>query len=57
LHSKALKSKDIDIIVGYDELEKLKNDFSVFKNGRLKKYEIKFEVLNKNKNCVKNILT
>ncbi len=41
LYTKALKSKDVDIIVDYDELEKLKNDFSVFKNDRLKKYEIK----------------
>lgn len=42
LYSKGLKSKDIDIIVDYDELEKLKNDFSVVKNERLKKYEVKF---------------
>jgi len=43
LYTKSLKSKDIDIIVEYKELEKLKNDFSVFKNERLKKYEIKIE--------------
>ena len=43
LYSQALKSKDIDIIIEYEELEKLKNDFSVFKNERLKKYEIKIE--------------
>jgi hypothetical protein len=43
LYTKGLKSKDIDIIVEYKELEKLKNDFSVFKNERLKKYEIKIE--------------
>lgn len=43
LYTQALKSKDIDIIVDYKDLEKLKNDFSVFKNERLKKYEIKIE--------------
>lgn len=42
LYGKGLKSKDIDIIVDYDELEKLKNDFSLVKNERLKKYEVKF---------------
>lgn len=41
LYTKTLKSKDIDMILEYDELEKLKNEFSVFKNERLKKYEIK----------------
>lgn len=43
LYTKALKSKDIDLIVEFEELEKLKNDFSVFKNERLKKYETKIE--------------
>jgi hypothetical protein len=41
LYAKALKSKDIDLIVDFDELEKLKQEFAVFKNERLKKYEIK----------------
>jgi hypothetical protein len=41
LYTRALKSKDIDIIVDYSELAKLKNDFAVVKNERLKKYEIK----------------
>ncbi|MDO8639534.1 MAG: hypothetical protein Q7R53_01280, partial [bacterium] len=41
LYSKALKSKDIDIIIDYDELEKIRKDFQLFKNERLKKYEIK----------------
>lgn len=40
---KALKSKDVDIIVDYDELEKLKEEFNIFKNERLKKYEAKIE--------------
>src|SRR3989344_3242484 len=43
LCGRALKSKDIDIIIDYDELQKLKNDYDVFKNDRLKKYEIKIE--------------
>jgi len=41
LYTRALKSKDIDIIVNYDELAKLRENFDVFKNDRLKKYEIK----------------
>lgn len=43
LYTKALKSKDIDIVIGYDELEKLRREFDIFKNERLKKYEIKIE--------------
>jgi len=41
LYTRSLKSKDIDIIVDYEELSKLKEDFKVTKNSRLKKYEIK----------------
>lgn len=41
LYSHSLKSKDIDLIIDYDELNKLKDDFEVSKNERLKKYEIK----------------
>jgi hypothetical protein len=41
LWSRALKSKDIDIIIDYSELAKLKEDYEVAKNDRLKKYEIK----------------
>lgn len=41
LYTNALKSKDIDIIIDYKELEKFKNEFSIFKNERLKKYEVK----------------
>lgn len=40
LYSKSLKSKDIDIIINYDVLAKLKETEEVFKNERLKKYEI-----------------
>ena len=43
LYTKSLKSKDIDIILDYDQLEEIKNEFNVFKNERLKNYEIKIE--------------
>lgn len=41
LYSYSLKSKDIDIIIDYSELGKIKEEFAVSKNERLKKYEIK----------------
>jgi len=41
LYTKALKSKDIDIIIDYDQLDKIRKEFEVFKNERLKKYEAK----------------
>lgn len=43
LHTKAMKSKDIDIIVSYQELDKVKKGFQVRKNNRLKKYEVKLK--------------
>lgn len=43
-YTRSLKSKDIDIIISYDVLEKLKEEFSVQKNDRLSKYEIKMDV-------------
>lgn len=43
LFTHSLKSKDIDVIIDYEELSKLKEDCQVFKNDRLKKYEIKRE--------------
>lgn len=43
LYTKILKSKDIDIVVDYDQLEDLRREFEIFKNERLKKYEIKTE--------------
>jgi len=43
LYTKVLKSKDIDIILDFDELGKFKKEFDVFKNDRLKKYEVKIE--------------
>lgn len=41
LYANTLKSKDIDIIIDYGALSKLKENFEVLKNERLKKYEIK----------------
>jgi hypothetical protein len=43
LYTKSLKSKDIDIIVEYEILEKLKKDLDIIKNERLKKYEAKIQ--------------
>ena len=43
LYTRALKSKDIDIIIDYDELEKFKKEFDIVKNERLKRYEAKIE--------------
>lgn len=40
LYTKGLKSKDIDFICDYEELEKLRKDYDLIKNERLKKYEI-----------------
>lgn len=41
LYTHAQKSKDIDCIVAYDVLEKLRTAYPLTKNDRLKKYEIK----------------
>jgi hypothetical protein len=43
LYTKQLKSKDIDIVVGLDQLGKLSADFALGKNERLNKYEIRQE--------------
>jgi hypothetical protein len=43
LYTKALKSKDIDLICDFDALSKLKEDYDIFKNTRLRKYEAKIE--------------
>ena len=40
LYTHQLKSKDIDLVVDFDVLEKLRRAFPLFKNERLKKYEI-----------------
>jgi hypothetical protein len=41
--SKKMKSKDIDIVVDFSELGKIKEKYKLVKNSRLRKYEIKFE--------------
>lgn len=41
-YTHSLKSKDIDIIIDFKELNKFKEKQDVFKNDRLKKYEISF---------------
>lgn len=43
LYTQSLKSKDINIIVNAETLGRLKINFEVIKNERLKKYEIKFD--------------
>src|SRR3990167_8592495 len=45
LYTKTLKSKDIDIIVDFDQLKLLQEHYQLNKNERLKKYEaVKGEV-------------
>lgn len=41
LYTKALKSKDVDLVLEYEQLDKLKEEFEISKNNRLKKYEAK----------------
>ncbi len=43
LWTKTHKSKDIDLVVDQATLNQLKKDFSLVKNDRLRKYEVKFE--------------
>lgn len=43
LLTKQAKSKDIDIVINFNQLEKIKNNEEVSKNNRLKRYEIKRE--------------
>jgi len=42
-YTKSLKSKDIDIIVDFSQLQKIKQNFSIEKNERLRKYQVKLE--------------
>ncbi|MEK7633767.1 MAG: hypothetical protein AAB437_02895 [Patescibacteria group bacterium] len=42
-YSKSLKSKDIDMIVDFSQLEQFKKEFTIEKNERLKKYQVKIE--------------
>lgn len=39
LYTKTLKSKDIDVVINFDQLSVLEKNYSLFKNDRLKKYE------------------
>jgi len=41
LYTHSLKSKDIDVICSYEELQQWREKYELSKNGRLKKYEIK----------------
>lgn len=41
LYTRQLKSKDIDIVVDLPQLSKIRKNYEMYKNGRLKKYEIK----------------
>ena len=43
LYTQALKSKDVDLVMEYGELERLREDFEVSKNARLKKYEARLK--------------
>lgn len=43
LYTQGLKSKDIDIIVDFNQLQQLKEQSQLYKNDRLKKYEMKKE--------------
>ncbi|TSC88080.1 MAG: Uncharacterized protein G01um10147_311 [Microgenomates group bacterium Gr01-1014_7] len=43
LYTHALKSKDIDLVLDYKDLEKVKKEFTLTKNDRLKKYEARNE--------------
>lgn len=40
LYTKGLKSRDIDLLCGYEELEKFRQQYELSKNDRLKKYEV-----------------
>ncbi|OGD85220.1 hypothetical protein A2164_01670 [Candidatus Curtissbacteria bacterium RBG_13_35_7] len=43
LYTHSLKSKDIDLVLEFEELDRFKDEFMVSKNNRLKKYEVKTE--------------
>lgn len=43
LYTQGLKSKDIDLVLDYQELEKIRKKFEVSKNERLKKYKARRE--------------
>lgn len=41
LYTRQLKSKDIDVVIELGELDRLKSDYELIKNERLKKYEFR----------------
>lgn len=43
LYTKTLKSKDIDLVLEWESLAKIRQKWEVFKNERLKKYEAHVE--------------
>lgn len=43
LYTRSLKSKDVDLVLEFSELEKMRQKFTVVKNERLKKYEARAE--------------
>lgn len=43
MYTKLQKSRDIDIVVDYDQFKLLSTDFEMRKNPSLRKYEIKFQ--------------
>lgn len=43
LWTKTHKSRDIDVVVDQTTLNRFKSEFRLFKNERLRKYEVKFE--------------
>lgn len=45
LYTRALKSKDIDLVVEYEVLARLKEEFAVSKNEHLRKYEARQEAV------------
>lgn len=45
LYTQALKSKDIDLVAEFGDLGKMRDEFEVAKNERLKKYEARKEAL------------
>lgn len=45
LYTKALKSKDIDIIIEFDQLGRLSGPYQLIKNDRLKKYEARRDTI------------
>ncbi len=45
LYTRAMKSKDIDLIIDYDALETVRRSYECQKNERLRKYEIKVEAI------------